>query len=110
MSENPYDSPRVAVEPPLDDRLTGREWLARENARAEVRRLLGRGVVFSIIWIAGFGSAFSIYCANKAHRIIRRHNGELPGMLRIYWCYLVGGFGVLVVCTVITAALVNRYF
>lgn len=104
---NPYQTPK-AVEEPAGRLPDGEDWLARENAQADVSRLLARGVVFSVIWVLGFGSAYSIYLAARAHRIILRFNGEVRGMFRVVWCYLFGGLGVVIVGSILAVAIWKR--
>lgn len=60
----------------------------------DVNRYLKRGVVYSILWLFGFGSLYSLHCALAARRIIIASGGRLTGTRRVWWCFLVGGFGV----------------
>lgn len=69
----------------------------------EVSRLLSRGVVFSIVWLMGFGSLYAIVCAAKARRLIKASDGELYGMARVWWCFIVGGIGMVVWAPVVFA-------
>jgi hypothetical protein len=60
----------------------------------QVDRLLQRGIFYSIFSLAGFGSLYSILLAKRAHRIIKESNGEIHGMGKVWWCYILGGLGV----------------
>jgi len=61
----------------------------------KVDSMLRRGVVFSIIWLMGIGSAISIVQALRAKKIIDASDGEISGDGRIWWCFIVGGLGIL---------------
>lgn len=61
----------------------------------QVDALLQRGIIFSIIWLAGIGSTYAVICAVRAIRIKRRSKYRLRGTLRILWCLIVGGGGAL---------------
>ena len=64
--------------------------------QAQVNKLLRRGIFFSIVWLAGVGSFIVIRSAMRARRLIERSDGRLQGMGRVWWCLIVGGFGLLV--------------
>ena len=91
MSEilNPYQSP-VAVTQPIDPE----EQEEIDELQRYVNRLLNRGVIFSVFWVFGIGSFYSVYLAAKAHRLIRESAGKISGHKRVWWCYLWGGLGV----------------
>jgi hypothetical protein len=75
--------------------------------QAHVSRLISRAIIFSVIWVLGAGSLYSVYLAAKAHRYLRENPGKLHGLAGIWWCYLMGGFGVLLVTVILTAILMN---
>ena len=88
--QNPYESPAAVVtEVDADDDQDEIEELQRY-----VNGLLNRGVIFSIIWVGGIGSFYSLYLATKARRIMRESPGKITGHNRLWWCYLWGGAGV----------------
>ncbi|MFA6092322.1 MAG: hypothetical protein WC986_05200 [Elusimicrobiota bacterium] len=60
-----------------------------------VNRMLNRGVLFSIIWLAGIGSAIAVAKALKARKLIQESNGKLTGNGKVWWCLIVGGLGLL---------------
>ncbi|WP_425615268.1 hypothetical protein NA78x_005183 [Anatilimnocola sp. NA78] len=106
MIENPYASPtaeaQVATREISAEEL---DWL--ESQQRYVNRLLNRGVIFSIIWVMGAGSFYSVYLAAKAHRLIRESNGEVRGMKRVWWCYAWGGLGIVLVSMILIMFLLN---
>jgi len=59
-----------------------------------VNSLLGRGVLFSIVWLGGIGSIYSLILARRAKRMIELSEGHLKGMGRVCWCYILGWAGV----------------
>ncbi|MCH7688090.1 MAG: hypothetical protein IH899_15655 [Planctomycetes bacterium] len=68
-----------------------------------VNRLLARGIASSLVWMMGFGSLYSIFCAFQAKKMINRSNGELHGLKRVRWCYVVGGIGIIIWMPVVAA-------
>ncbi|OUT62028.1 MAG: hypothetical protein CBB70_16100 [Planctomycetaceae bacterium TMED10] len=91
MAENSYVPPVVTNSLPEDDSVQEAEYFA--ELQCHVNSLLIRGIVFSVIWILGFGSAYSVFLAFQAWRIIRRSKGAVRGMGRVWWCFIVGGIG-----------------
>jgi len=81
--------------------------VASNSLQDQVNTLLRRGVVFSIVWLMGVGSAISLFKAAKAMRIINQSNGEIVGMGKVWWCFIVGGLGVMFWGFVIIMVLVN---
>ena len=63
--------------------------------QSEVDAMLRRGVIFSIVWLMGFGSLIAIIQAFKARKIIQQSNGEIRGSGKVVWCLVVGGLGLL---------------
>lgn len=83
----------------MSDRIEGSESVntdAIEELQFRANTLLRRGVLFSIFWLAGIGSLYSVLLARRAKRIIEESNGEVRGMGRVRWCFAVGGMGVLI--------------
>jgi hypothetical protein len=60
-----------------------------------VDSILRKGILFSILWLMGVGSVISIFHALKALRIIKQSNGAITGMGKVWWCLIVGGWGVM---------------
>ena len=61
----------------------------------EVSRRLHYGIIFSLIWLAGLGSLYSFIQGVIALRAIIRSDYHLHGVLRAWWCIIVGGLGAL---------------
>jgi hypothetical protein len=61
----------------------------------KVDSMLHRGILFSILWLMGIGSAISIFQAIKAMKIIKQSNGTITGMGKVWWCFIAGGWGVM---------------
>jgi hypothetical protein len=74
--------------------------------QAALNKMLVRGIVFSVVWLAGFGSAIALYQGLRARRIIRL-NPLLRGSGRAWWCIIAGALGVGVLCTVIASGIYN---
>lgn len=62
----------------------------------ELNAYLRRGIIFSIIWVAGIYSIKALRIGLDALKIIKESNNRLKGKKRAYWCIIVGAFGVLV--------------
>ena len=78
--------------------------LAVEQARLD--RMLTRGIVYSIVWLAGFGSSYALYQGLRARRMMKL-NPLLQGNGRAWWCIIVGGVGVAVLCAVVGVGIFN---
>jgi len=85
-----------------------REVTATADLQSHVDKLLKRGVIFSILWLMGLGSAMSIMAAIKAKRLIKYSDATLTGMGRVWWCFVVGSLGIIIWGTVITIGIVNN--
>ncbi|HEU4391666.1 MAG TPA: hypothetical protein VFV34_28015 [Blastocatellia bacterium] len=79
----------------------------RHPAQDRVDSMLRRAVVLSIIWLLGFGSCVSIIQAIRAQRMIKSSGGQITGMGKVWWCYIVGGSGVLFWGFVLLMMIVN---
>lgn len=51
------------------------------------------GVVLSIVWLAGLGSAYSVYLGITGLLLIRQSEGALIGRGKALWCVIAGGLG-----------------
>jgi hypothetical protein len=67
----------------------------RDHLQNKVNSMLRRGIFFSIFWLMGVGSLLAIVQGIKARKIIRQSNGEIRGMGKVMWCFIVGGAGLL---------------
>lgn len=64
--------------------------------QAQVNKLLRWGIFFSMVWLAGVGSFIAMRRGMRARRLIKQSDGRLQGMGRVWWCLIVGGFGLVV--------------
>lgn len=78
------------------------------TVQEQVRSLLKRGVIFSILWLAGIGSLIAILSGLKAHRLIRASGGQLRGMGGVWWCVIVGGLGLAIWIPVFAIGIFNN--
>jgi hypothetical protein len=83
---------------------TGNASLSVEQAR--LNSMLTRGIVYSIVWLAGFGSSYALYQGLRARRMIKLNPG-LQGNGRAWWCIIAGGLGVAVLCTIAGIGIFN---
>ena len=67
---------------------------------------LRTGIVYSIVWLAGFGSSYALYQGLRARRMIKLNPG-LEGNGRAWWCIIAGGLGVAVLCTIAGIGIFN---
>jgi hypothetical protein len=74
----------------------------------EVNAKLRRGIFYSIFWLMGFGSAFAVIQGFKAKKLIRQSGGELKGMGKVWWCFIVGGAGLLFWLFVVLMVIINK--
>ena len=70
--------------------------------------LLARGILFSILWLMGFGSLYAFISGLRARRIIRSSGGALVGIRKAWWCLIVGGIGVAVWFPIIVVGIANN--
>lgn len=81
---------------------------AERKLQNKVDTLLKWGIVLSIIWLAGIGSLPAIVLARKAQQIIRESNNKVQGKGRVWWCFIVGSFGIIFWLPIILVAIINR--
>ena len=74
----------------------------------QLDRILSRGILFSILWLMGFGSLYACWCGLRARRMIRASGGALIGRGRAWWCLIVGAFGMLVWFPVFAVGIFNN--
>jgi hypothetical protein len=74
-----------------------------------VDRLLRWGVLFSIVWLMGIGSAIAIINGLRARSLIQRANGSLVGTGRAWCCLIVGGIGFLLWIPILIANVVHQF-
>lgn len=73
----------------------------------KIDSLLKWGIVFSIIWLAGFGSLISFRNGYKAKRMIENNQG-LVGKGRVWWCFIIGGFGFILWMPIVIIGVINN--
>jgi hypothetical protein len=78
--------------------------LTAEQIRLD--RMLTRGVVYSIIWLAGLGSCYALYQGIMARRMLRA-NPALEGQGRAWWCIIAGGIGALTLFAILAIGIFN---
>lgn len=76
------------------------------DEQTRLNKTLTRGVVYSIVWLAGFGSCYALYQGIRAHRMINE-NPILQGNGRAWWCIIVGGLGVMAPLAVVFIGIFN---
>jgi hypothetical protein len=69
--------------------------MERDHLQEKVNAMLRRGILFSIFWLMGVGSLIAIIQGIKAQMIIRQSNGQISGTGKVWWCFVVGGTGLL---------------
>ncbi len=74
----------------------------------QLDRILSRGVLFSIVWILGFGSLYAFLCGLRARRMIQASGGALTGRGRAWWCLIVGALGMLVWFPIFAVGIINN--
>jgi len=80
----------------------------RAQAQREIDAILRRGIVFSIVWLAGIGSLISILSGLKARKLIAQLGDEAFGTGRVWWCLIIGGLGLLIWGPIIIIGVVNN--
>jgi hypothetical protein len=68
---------------------------SQDHLQNEVNAMLRRGIFFSIFWLMGVGSLIAIVQGVRARKIIRQSHGQIKGMGKVTWCFIVGGAGLL---------------
>ena len=61
----------------------------------KVSKILSRGFIFSIVWLAGFGSLIAFVSGLQALKIIKKSKGEIAGTKMAWWCIIVGAIGMI---------------
>ena len=80
----------------------------RIRAQRQIDAVLRRGMIFSIVWLAGIGSIIAILSGLKAKKLIARLGAEASGIGRVWWCLIIGGVGLLVWGPIIIIGIVNN--
>src|SRR5262245_62517114 len=80
----------------------------RVEAQRRIDAVLRRGIVFSLVWLAGIGSLIAILSGLKAKRLMARLGPEASGTGRVWWCLIVGGVGLLIWGPIIIMAVSNN--
>ncbi|MDQ6787855.1 MAG: hypothetical protein M3033_13695 [Acidobacteriota bacterium] len=61
----------------------------------KVSKILSRGFVFSIVWLAGIGSLIAFVSGVKARKIINQSDSKIVGIKMAWWCIIVGALGMI---------------
>lgn len=79
-----------------------------ENNQDQIDRFLVWGIVFSLFWIWGIGSFVALIMGLKAREAILESNGVCHGSIRVWWCLLFGGVGVVWTTAVVVLAYIKN--
>ena len=79
------------------------------DGQSRIDSTLRWGIVFSILWLMGIGSAIAVINGLRARGAILRSRGALTGMGRVWWCLIVGGIGLLVWAPILIANGVHQF-
>jgi len=77
-------------------------------SQKDLDAMLSRGVLFSFLWLAGFGSLYALRCGFRARRMILSSDGALIGWGRTWWCLVVGALGVLFWFPIFIVGIINN--
>jgi len=80
----------------------------RAQAQREIDAILRRGIVFSIVWLAGIGSLIAILAGLKARKLMAQLGAEASGTGRVWWCLIIGGLGLLIWGPIVIIGIVNN--
>lgn len=67
----------------------------------KVSKILSRGFIFSIVWLAGIGSLIAFISGLQAKKMINQSNGEIIGLKMAWWCIIAGAIGMIVLSYVV---------
>jgi len=73
-----------------------KEILPNLELQIKVSKILSRGFIFSIVWLAGIGSLIAFISGLQARKIINRSNGEIIGLKMAWWWIIVGALGMII--------------
>ncbi len=76
--------------------------------QTEINSKLRRGIFYSIFWQMGIGSAIALIEGFRAKKLISKSGGELKGMGKVWWCFIVGGAGLLFWLFVVLMVIINK--
>lgn len=79
-----------------------------QMVQARVDGILRLGMICSVLWLMGIGSAVAVVSGLKAQRLIRESGNPIAGMPRVRWCLVVGGIGLAVWVPVVIVGIVNN--
>lgn len=74
----------------------------------KIDKFLVWGIVFSLFWIWGIGSFVALIMGLKAREVILESNGTCRGSIRVWWCLLFGGVGVVWTTAVVVMAYIKN--
>jgi hypothetical protein len=77
------------------------------DAQEHVKSLVKWGVVFSIVWLAGIGSLVALVLGSKARNIIKQSNTTIKGMGGVWWCLILGAFGIIIWFPILFIIVIN---
>ena len=62
----------------------------------KVSKILSRGFIFSIVWLAGLGSLIAFVSGIQALIIIKKSKDEITGVKMAWWCIIAGLLGMVI--------------
>ena len=75
----------------------------------KVDLLLNRGIIFSVLWLGGIGSLIAVISATKAYNIIHESNDNLTGKGKVWFCFILGGIGIIFWFPIIFIGIINNF-
>lgn len=88
--------------------IEGQRQIAAREIRTRVDELLRWRMIFSILWLTGFGSTVAMISGFEARRLILDSGGELRGMERVRSCLILGILGLLIWVPLVVIGIANN--
>ena len=82
--------------------------LAEAKSQSWIDARLRWAIIFSLIWLFGFGSAYAFAQGLRVKREIDRSGGLLRGKRRAWWCLIFGAAGMALWFPMVVVGIFNR--